>query len=76
MEDRSIWLALQLCDSAFPGGTLANSQGVESAHQHGLIQRGDTTSLTRFLQLSLEQVGKENDMIKHPTYGDDERCMH
>jgi len=51
-----VWLALQLCDSSFPGGTLANSQGLESALHHNLVHIHDTESLTKFAHLCLEQV--------------------
>lgn len=51
-----LWIAMQLSDSAFPGGTLANSQGLESAFQHKIINSTQRESLMQFFDLQLEQV--------------------
>ena len=51
-----LMIALHLCDSAFPGGTLASSQGLESAIQHGFVSRNNSESLWSFIHQSLEQV--------------------
>lgn len=56
MDD--LWWALLLSDSAFPGGSLANSHGLESALKHGAVRRDDPdcSSLLRYIDMSLEQV--------------------
>ena len=56
MSDNELWISFQLCDSAFPGGCLANSQGLESAVHHGLVERNNSESVMLFLSLSIEQV--------------------
>ena len=65
-------MALQICDTSFPSGSLANSLGLESALHHGLICTDKATSiptlqptqhddpaldsLVTFLRLTLEQA--------------------
>ena len=58
-EDRpkdwsEIWLALQLCDTAFPSGALANSLGLESAYHHNKINGKE--SFSKYTMLILEEV--------------------
>jgi urease accessory protein UreF len=50
------WVALLLSDSVFPGGTLANSQGLESAVMHGVVSKDHLEQLLSFIRLALEQV--------------------
>ena len=57
IKSKEFWLAMHITDSAFPGGALANSQGLESAIHHGLVQKNDIDSLKTFINLTLEQVG-------------------
>lgn len=47
------WLVWQLLDSAYPGGGLAHSNGLEAAWQTGLV--GDPDSLAKFVRTSLRQ---------------------
>lgn len=54
LEDE-LWIALQICDSSFPGGAFAHSLGLESAIQHKFINRGAGT-LDLFVSLALEQA--------------------
>eukprot|EP01036_Dinobryon_divergens_P029536 gene29536-38651_t len=53
--DSEFWLALHICDSSFPGGTLANSQGLESAVLHNAVKKNDTSSLMSYINLILDQ---------------------
>lgn len=55
-QDAKTWLTFLLSDSAFPGGALANSQGLESAVLHEAVKRDDNKSLLTLINLSLEQV--------------------
>lgn len=58
-HDHELWLAMQLADTSFPGGTLGHSQGVESALYFHLIQLKQGSSpatFQRYVQLSLQQV--------------------
>ena len=50
---------LQLCDTAFPSGSLANSLGLESALAHGLVTRNADDSLPLFCCLTLEQLAHQ-----------------
>lgn len=54
LEDE-LWIALQICDSSFPGGAFAHSLGLESALQHKFINGGAGT-LDLFVSLALEQA--------------------
>jgi urease accessory protein UreF len=54
--NEEMWIALQLCDSSFPGGALANSNGLESAFHHGFVFKNDVNSLKMYINLVLEQV--------------------
>lgn len=54
--DKSIWLVMQLSDTSFPGGSLANSGGLESALKLGYIEKNNTDSLIRYIDLILQQV--------------------
>ncbi len=56
LSSSELLLAFQLCDSAFPGGSLANSQGLESALQHGFVDKNSVDSLNKYLLMSMEQV--------------------
>ena len=56
VSEEEFWLAMHITDSAFPGGALANSQGLESAVYHGLVCKNDRDSLKSFINLTLEQV--------------------
>ena len=50
---------LQVCDTAFPSGSLANSLGLESAVAHGFVTRGEDGSLLQFSnwsKMTLEQL--------------------
>jgi urease accessory protein UreF len=58
--DSDLWTALLLSDSAFPGGALGNSQGLESAVIYGAISKGETDGLQWYIDLSLEQVQYES----------------
>ena len=52
----NLYLLMQLSDSSFPGGSLANSNGLESAIQHYVVNRGDLNQLVKFIDMTLEQV--------------------
>ena len=52
---------LQICDTAFPSGSLANSLGLESALAHGIVTRGHPDdSLHAFVCLTLEQMAHQS----------------
>ena len=59
-------MALQICDTSFPSGSLANSQGLEAALAHGLVDKSgacddEEASAARvllFLRLTLEQAAR------------------
>ena len=53
--DDALWIALQLCDSGFPGGSFAHSVGRESALHHKLVTDASST-LDSFVALTLEQA--------------------
>lgn len=56
---QSLWLAMQITDTAFPTGALGHSQGLESAFYYDFIHvESEKKSLKRFIELCLEQVGK------------------
>ena len=55
-RNECIWMALQICDSSFPGGALANSNGLESAISHGLVSRNNADTLKSYIMLILDQV--------------------
>jgi urease accessory protein len=55
-REEEFWLAMHITDSAFPGGALANSQGLESAVYHGLVCKSDKESMKSFINLTLEQA--------------------
>eukprot|EP01038_Epipyxis_sp_PR26KG_P010078 gene10078-13544_t len=50
-------ITMQLTDSSFPGGSLANSQGLESVVQHhvALHNNHKSNDLCKFIEMSLEQ---------------------
>eukprot|EP01041_Mallomonas_annulata_P008582 gene8582-17708_t len=54
IEAESFWVAMQLCDSGFPGGAFSHSGGLESALMHGLVRR-DSTSFSSYAAIYLEQ---------------------
>lgn len=54
-REDELWLALQICDSSFPGGAFAHSLGLESALQHKFVN-GGTGTLDLFVSLALEQA--------------------
>lgn len=54
--DPGIWEAFHLCDSLFPGGTLAQSQGLESALLNSYIKTKDISQFVEFCTMVLEQV--------------------
>lgn len=74
VSEEEFWLAMHITDSAFPGGALANSQGLESAVYHGLVCKNDRDSLKSFINLTLEQakslmlpfVRTSHQLHKHP----------
>lgn len=51
---------LQICDTAFPSGSLANSLGLESAIAHGIVTRLPDDSLHAFVCLTLEQMAHQS----------------
>ena len=53
-----LWIALQICDSSFPGGSFAHSLGLESALQHKLVN-SISSSLDSFVSMTLEQVNAQ-----------------
>ena len=55
MEVSELFLSLILCDSALPSGSLAHSNGLESAFQSGFVTRDDE-SLQTYVVIALEQV--------------------
>lgn len=50
------WIALLLGDASFPGGSLANSQGLESAVLHDVVRKNGIDTLQVYIDLSIEQV--------------------
>lgn len=50
------WTAFLLCDSSFPGGTLAHSQGLESSMMHDYVDGGNINNFIKYALLVLEQV--------------------
>ena len=54
VED-ALWIALQICDSSFPGGSFAHSLGLESALHHNLVSVAVGT-LDLFVFATLEQA--------------------
>jgi len=61
ISNDEFWLITQICDSGFPGGALAHSQGLESALSHGLISINDETEneLIKFVNLSIIQANNQ-----------------
>ena len=53
--DDAQWIALQICDSSFPGGSFAHSLGLESALHHKLVSVVAGT-LDLFVFATLEQA--------------------
>jgi urease accessory protein len=53
-----MWIALQVCDSSFPGGSFAHSLGLESALQHKLVN-STSSSLDSFVSIALEQANAQ-----------------
>jgi urease accessory protein UreF len=53
-----MWIALQICDSSFPGGSFAHSLGLESALQHKLVH-STSSSLDSFVSMALEQANAQ-----------------
>lgn len=53
-----MWIAFQICDSSFPGGSFAHSLGLESALQHRLVD-GSSSSLDSFVSMALEQANAQ-----------------
>jgi urease accessory protein UreF len=53
-----MWIAFQICDSSFPGGSFAHSLGLESALQHKLVN-STSSSLDSFVSMSLEQANAQ-----------------
>lgn len=51
-----LFLSLILCDSSFPGGSLANSNGLESAILNNLVIKNDRDSLMKYIDMYIEQV--------------------
>ena len=49
--EEQLWLALEICDSGFPGGAFAHSLGLESAKNHGFVSES-RDSLKSFVLLS------------------------
>lgn len=54
--DSETYLALLLGDASFPGGALANSQGLESAVLHEVVNKNDIRTLQKYIDISIEQV--------------------
>ena len=54
-SEEALWIALQICDSGFPGGSFAHSLGLESALHHKLVTDASCT-LDAFVTLTLEQA--------------------
>ena len=52
--EEQLWLALEICDSGFPGGAFAHSLGLESAKNHGFVTES-RDSLKSFVLQTLEQ---------------------
>lgn len=50
------WTAFLLCDSSFPGGTLAHSQGLESAMMHDYVDGENINNFIKYAVLALEQA--------------------
>ena len=48
------WIAFQICDSGFPGGSFAHSFGLESSFNHGFV--AGVKELKSFVVLCLEQT--------------------
>ena len=59
-DEEQLLVALQICDTSFPSGSLANSSGLESAIAHGFVTRSvddeSNKSLMTFFRLTLEQT--------------------
>ena len=53
--DEELWIALQICDSGFPGGSFAHSVGLESALHHRFVTE-EVGTLDSFVLLTLEQA--------------------
>ena len=53
-KEEQLWLALEICDSGFPGGAFAHSLGLESAKNHGFVSES-RDSLKSFVLQTLEQ---------------------
>jgi urease accessory protein len=53
--EQQLWLALEICDSSFPGGAFAHSLGLESAKNHGWVNES-RESLKSFVLQTLEQA--------------------
>jgi urease accessory protein len=54
-----IWIALQISDSSFPGGSFPHSMGLESALQHGFLVRDSPFSIDDVVSLTIEQVSRQ-----------------
>jgi urease accessory protein UreF len=59
-SEHELWIALLLADGSFPGGALANSQGLEAAMAHGVARKGDVASLRSFARITLEQAAHQS----------------
>jgi len=62
LGDHETSVMLQVCDTAFPSGSLANSLGLESAVAHGFVTRGEDGSLVQFSnwsKMTLEQLAHQ-----------------
>jgi urease accessory protein UreF len=65
VQYEDFWIALQLCDSGFPSGSLAISSGLESAVQHGNVTKGNK-SLESFVKMNIEQaIAQSLPFVRH-----------
>lgn len=55
-QSQELWIALLMCDASFPGGSLANSQGLESAVLHGVVVKNNLDTLLAYIDIALEQA--------------------
>ena len=66
--EQQLWLALEICDSSFPGGAFAHSLGLESAKNHGWVNESRRT-LKCFVLQSLEQAVAQLLPLIHEAHG-------